>query len=38
MSTGAVIMMIVICSLVWGGFVGFLVKAWKTEERKKKTL
>ncbi len=35
MSTPAVIMMITICSLVWGGFIGFLVKAWKIEERKR---
>jgi len=36
MSTSAIIMMIVIFGLVWGGFSLFIVKAWKIEERKKR--
>jgi len=36
MSTPAIIMMIVICGLVWGGFSFFIVKAWKIEEQKRR--
>ena len=36
MTTSAVIMMIVMLSLVWGGFALFLLKAWRIEEKKQK--
>jgi len=35
MTTSAAIMMTVMLSLVWGGFVGFLIKAWRMEEKKR---
>jgi heme/copper-type cytochrome/quinol oxidase subunit 2 len=35
MTGSAVAMMIVICTLVWGGFVIFLSIVWKIEKRKR---
>jgi hypothetical protein len=34
MTGAAVAMMIVICSLVWGGFITFLCVVWRIERRK----
>ena len=34
MSTPAIIMMIVVCALVWGGFITFLGFVWRIEKRK----
>ncbi len=36
MSLPAVIMMIVICALVWGGFAAVLGVVWRIEKRKKR--
>lgn len=36
MSTPAIIMMIVVCALVWGGFIAFLGFVWRIEKKKKK--
>ncbi len=35
MTTTAVTMMILICGLVWGGFVAFLLRAVRHEGRKR---
>jgi hypothetical protein len=35
MTSDAIIMMIVICGLVWGGFITFLGLVWRIEKRKK---
>jgi hypothetical protein len=35
MTTGAVVMMIVICGLVWGGFLAFLGLVWRIEKKKR---
>ncbi len=35
MTANAIIMMIVICGLVWGGFLVFLGLVWRFEKRKK---
>lgn len=35
MSASAIVMMLVICGLVWGGFIFFLVRAMRSEGRKK---
>ena len=34
MTGSAIAMMIVICALVWGGFLGFLTVVWRIEKRK----
>jgi hypothetical protein len=34
MTVPAIIFMIIICSLVWGGFVTFISIVWKIEKRK----
>jgi heme/copper-type cytochrome/quinol oxidase subunit 2 len=34
MTGEAIAMMIVICSLVWGGFITFLCFVWRIERRK----
>ncbi len=34
MTAPAIIFMIVICSLVWGGFAAFVSLVWKIEKRK----
>lgn len=34
MTGSAIAMMIVVCSLVWGGFLGFLAFVWRIEKRK----
>jgi hypothetical protein len=35
MTTNAIIMMVVICGLVWGGFITFLGLVWRIEKRKR---
>lgn len=35
MSTSAIVMMLVICGIIWGGFVFFLVRAMRSEGKKK---
>jgi hypothetical protein len=35
-TTAAAVMMIVICTLVWGGFIVFLGIVWRIERRKKR--
>ena len=35
MSTGAVIIMVLVLSVVWGGVTVALVMAWRQEKRKK---
>ena len=35
MTPGAIIMMIVICGLVWGGFLTFLGLVWRFEKKKR---
>lgn len=35
MSGQAIAMMIIICSLVWGGFAGFLFFVMKAEKKKR---
>lgn len=37
MSVPAIIMMLVICALVWGGFITFLGVVWRIEKRKART-
>jgi hypothetical protein len=37
MTPRAIIMMIVICGLVWGGFLSFLGLVWRFEKRKQKS-
>jgi len=37
MSAPAVIMMIVVCALVWGGFAAVLSAVWKIEKRKRRS-
>jgi len=34
MSTSAIVMMVLICGLVWGGFGYFLTRAMRSESRK----
>ena len=34
MSTSAIVMMVLICGLIWGGFVSILLKALSNEKRK----
>ena len=34
MSASAIVMMLVICGIVWGGFVFFLVRAVRSEAKK----
>lgn len=36
MTASAIIMMIVICGLVWGGFLAFLGLVWRFERKKKR--
>ncbi len=36
MTVPAIVMMIVFCSLVWGGFLSFLSFVWRIEKRKTK--
>ena len=36
MSLPAIIMMVVVCSLVWGGFIAFLGVVWRIEKRKRR--
>jgi hypothetical protein len=36
MSAAAIMMMTVVCSLVWGGFLVFLAVVWRIEKRKRK--
>ena len=35
MTVSAIIMMITICTLVWGGFLVFFTIVWRIEKRKK---
>ena len=35
MSASAIVMMLVICGVIWGGFVFFLVRAVRSEGKKK---
>lgn len=34
MTAQAIVFMITICSLVWGGFITFVYLVWKIEKRK----
>lgn len=34
MSASAIVMMLVICGVIWGGFVFFLVRAMRSEGKK----
>ena len=34
MSTSAIVMMVLICGVIWGGFVYFLIRAMRSEGRK----
>jgi heme/copper-type cytochrome/quinol oxidase subunit 2 len=34
MSVSAIVMMLVICGIIWGGFVFFLMRAVRSESRK----
>ena len=36
MSASAIVMMLVICGVIWGGFMFFLVRAMRSEGRKQK--
>jgi hypothetical protein len=36
MTPNAILMMIVICGLVWGGFIAFLGLVWRFERGKRK--
>jgi heme/copper-type cytochrome/quinol oxidase subunit 2 len=35
MSASAIVMMVLICGVVWGGFVFFLARAMRSEGKKK---
>jgi hypothetical protein len=35
LDTAAVVTMVLILTLVWGGFAAFLILAWKQERKKK---
>jgi hypothetical protein len=35
MTAGAVAMMVIICGLVWGGFLAFLGLVWRFEKKKR---
>ena len=38
MSASAIVMMLVICGIVWGGFVFFLIRAIRSESKKQAAL
>lgn len=38
MSASAIVMMVVICGIIWGGFVFFLIRAIRSESKKQASL
>jgi len=38
MSASAIVMMVVICGIIWGGFVFFLIRAIRSESKKRAAL